>query len=247
MNFSSVSDRTLLGRALRLPLRLVPADLVVPVLQGPARGCRWIVGASTHGCWLGSYEHGKQRAFAAQLTPGSAVYDVGANVGFYTLLAARAVGPRGAVVAFEPLPENLAFLRRHLELNGASQVRIVEAAVSDRGGTARFARGASREMGSLREGGELEVKTLSLDAFVGEGSGPPPDCIKLDVEGGECAALEGARRVLERWRPVVFLATHGPELHARCCELLRQARYALASLDGRSVESTDELLATPLD
>jgi hypothetical protein len=52
--------------------------------------------------------------------------------------------------------------------------------------------------------------------------------------------------VLERWRPVVFLATHGPELHARCCDLLRRARYELASLDGRPVEATDELVASPL-
>jgi predicted RNA methylase len=94
----------------------------MPILQGPGRGIRWIVGAGTHGCWLGSYESEKQAVVAEALGPGMVFYDLGANAGFYTLLAARAVLPGGEVIAFEPLPENISYLRRHVERNGFRNV-----------------------------------------------------------------------------------------------------------------------------
>lgn len=117
MNLSGIPRRSVLGRVLRAPLRLIPPGTVLPVLQGRLRGARWIVGAGTHGCWLGSYEYGKRRLFERLVRPGQVVWDVGANAGFYTLLASRLVGSTGSVVAIEPLPRNLSYLRRHLELN----------------------------------------------------------------------------------------------------------------------------------
>jgi hypothetical protein len=110
LNFSAIPRHAVAGRALRLPLRLIPRSLVVPILQGPLRGARWIVGSATHGCWLGCYERAKQQGFVRILAPGQVVYDLGANVGFYTLLAARRVGPTGEVHAFEPGAENLEFV-----------------------------------------------------------------------------------------------------------------------------------------
>src|SRR6266568_1109680 len=88
INFSALPVGSRTGRILRTFLRLVPREMVVPVLQGRLRGARWIVGSSTHGCWLGTYESPKQHAFAAALRPGDLVVDAGANAGFYTLLAA---------------------------------------------------------------------------------------------------------------------------------------------------------------
>ena len=93
MKVSEISNRSVAGRLLRLPLALIPPALAMPVLQGPLRGYRWIVGSSNHGCWLGSYEYAKQRLFAQMVRSGDVVFDVGANVGFYTLLAACRVGP----------------------------------------------------------------------------------------------------------------------------------------------------------
>ncbi len=74
------------------------------VVQGPLRGKRWIAGSSNHGCWLGSYELAKQRKVIELVRPGMVCWDVGAHVGFYTLLFAELVGPLGRVFAFEPLP-----------------------------------------------------------------------------------------------------------------------------------------------
>src|SRR5437016_2709331 len=123
-DFSAFPIASKTGRILRTFLRLVPRKMVVPVLQGRLRGARWIVGSSTHGCWLGTYESPKQDAFARAIRPGDLVVDAGANVGFYTLLAARIAGPTGRVVAFEPVARNLDYLRRHVELNHVHNVRI---------------------------------------------------------------------------------------------------------------------------
>src|SRR5574341_673203 len=131
MNFSAISSNSGVGIALRYPLRWIPHERVVPVLQGRLRGKRWIVGASVHGCWLGSYEYDKQKRFVREIKKGDVVYDIGAHVGFYTLLASELVGPSGQVIAFEPLPRNLGYLHRHLALNSCKNVTVIEAAVGN--------------------------------------------------------------------------------------------------------------------
>jgi FkbM family methyltransferase len=218
---------------------------VVPVLQGPLRGKRWIVGSATHGCWLGTYERQKSRAFGEAVRPGMVVFDLGANVGFYTLLAAAKTGNDGRVYAFEPLPRNVAFLRRHLAHNGFNNVAIVEAAVSDAPGTAAFEEGSNSCQGRLGDSGRLTVPTVTLDQMVLDGGIPPPEVIKIDIEGGEWHALSGARQVLRTHHPTVFLATHGARLHADCCSLLRELGYTMRGVDGSPVSETDELIAWP--
>jgi FkbM family methyltransferase len=243
LNFSSLSNSLWLGKCARVPLRLIPANAVLPVLQGPLRGLRWIAGSSNHGCWLGSYELPKQLQFTKFIKPGSVVYDLGANVGFYTLLAAVSVGGAGRVFAFEPLPENLAFLHKHLQLNGIENVTVVPSAVTSQVGTARFAPAPGRGMGHLHEAGELQVTTVTLDSIVR--TCPPPQLIKIDIEGAELGVLQGASQMLAVHRPIIFLATHGRDLHGECCRLLIRGGYLLHGIGGQPPEATDELIAIP--
>jgi FkbM family methyltransferase len=217
----------------------------MPILQGTLRGQRWIVGSSTHGCWLGTYEYEKQQLFAKTVRAGFTVYDLGGHVGFYTLLASTRAGISGRVVVFEPLPRNIHYLRRHLALNKAVNVTVVEAAVSDRAGTARFAQGEATMMGHLSDEGALEVKTVALDALIAEHGFPLPQVIKIDIEGGELKALQGAIKTLEIGRPIIFLATHGRELHRNCCELLASLTYDLHSLDSQPLEICSEICGIP--
>jgi len=129
INFSGITDNSVVGKVLRLPLKLIPGGTILPILQGNLKGKKWIVGSSNHGCWLGTYEFAKQRLFSETIREGSVVYDIGAHVGFYTLLASVLVGPKGKVVAFEPLPRNIYYLKKHLRLNQCKNVILVEAAV----------------------------------------------------------------------------------------------------------------------
>jgi hypothetical protein len=95
LNPSAISNRTLLGKVLRLPLRLLPKGMAIPILRGSAKGLKWIVGSSNHGCWLGTYELEKQVALERFVKPGMTVYDIGAQAGFYTLFFSRLVGGGG--------------------------------------------------------------------------------------------------------------------------------------------------------
>src|SRR5215471_5126199 len=106
MDFSSISKDSVRGKLLRLPLRLMPRDVRVPILQGQLKGKWWIAGSNSHGCWLGSYEFDKRRLFEQTIKPGATVFDIGANVGFYTLLSSVLVGSGGKVYTFEPVPSN---------------------------------------------------------------------------------------------------------------------------------------------
>jgi FkbM family methyltransferase len=232
-----------LGRAIRLPLRLVPRDAVLRILSGPLLGRRWIAGAATNGCWLGTYERFAQRIFVEHVRPGSVVYDVGANAGFFTLLASKLSGPSGAVYAFEPMERNLRYIREHLRLNRTGNVQVVPMAVSDRIGPVRFAAAHNPAMGGLAASGEIEVQSTTLDEWASTMA--PPSFIKMDIEGAEHAALSGAVELLRSARPVILLSEHGWEQHERCGRLLESLGYELKLLvDGMS-DGNYVVLATP--
>jgi FkbM family methyltransferase len=209
---------------------------------------RWIAGSAVHGCWLGSYESDKQDLFARTVQRGDAVYDIGANVGFYTLLSSVLAGPSGVVYAFEPLPRNIELLKKHLLLNHIANVQVIESAVADKPGTASFELSGSALQGKL--GGDpaatsITVNVVSLDQIVAERNLRLPRLMKVDVEGAEYDVLVGAEHTIKSARPVIFLATHGADVHRRCCQWLRDHGYSLTALGGESVERTDEILAEP--
>ena len=233
----------MLSKIIRLPLRLVPDRARVRVLSGPLRGSRWIAGASTHGAWLGTYERVAQRAFVDHVRSGGVVFDIGANVGFFTLLASKLVGKRGTVVAFEPLPRNLAILREHVQMNGCANVSVLALAVSDRSGEARLRVAADPAMSGIADDGELAVRTESVDGMLAEGRLPPPAFMKIDVEGGEADVLSGALRTLRAHRPRILLSTHGYAIHERCCALLEREGYRLDLLIDGEVDGNYMLLA----
>lgn len=243
MNFSKINYRSFWGRLLRLPLRLIPKRMAMPIMQGRLRGTKWIVGAGEHGYWLGSYEMNKRLAFEREIAPGTVMYDIGANVGYFSLLAAELVGPKGLVYAFEPLPRNVEFLEKHIKINKCDNIKIVAAAVSDHSGEAHFDLGASTAMGHIAESGGIQVRMVALDEMLAAGELRPPDYMKVDVEGAEYEALKGARTLLEKYHPLLFLDTHQREAHLPTIELLKELGYKFEILDGKSLTATKELIA----
>jgi FkbM family methyltransferase len=229
-----LSGQTLLGRILRLPLHLIPPKAEVRILRGPLRGKKWIVGAGHHACWAGTYEVDRLVAFGETISRGNSVYDVGANVGIYTLLASVKSGPTGKVFAFEPLERNLKHLRRHVMLNQMQNCKILGTAVSNVDGIRRFSTESwDFSMGRLSPEGEIEVRSVTLDSCVyGVEALKPPNVIKIDVEGAEAEVLEGATRVLSEFRPLVFVEVHGGQQHADCSALLRAKGYCIQERHG---------------
>lgn len=253
MKLGLISQKTLAGKILRAPFGLIPPDAKLPILQGKLRGKKWIAGSFFPGCWLGTYEHEKQILFEQLVRSGSVVFDIGAHVGFFTLLASVLVGPGGRVFAFEPLPRNLHYLKEHLQLNAIANAEVIEAAVADTGGVVTFDQGPEGLRGSfariaalgLRGSPEaiINVKTLSLDEEMVKGALPLPHHMKIDVEGGELLVLSGARSLLSEARPTLFLSTHGNAVRQQCCALLWSLGYELSPIIGRSLEDTNEILA----
>lgn len=163
IDFSTLpGSHTWVGKLLRLPLRIVPDGTVLPILQGRLRGKKWIAGSSIHSCWLGSYELEAQQLVIQTVRPGMVAFDIGAHVGFYTLLLAELVGPAGQVIAFEPAPLNIHYLREHIRLNRFANVTVIEAAVADSGGFARFSESVYSSMGQLSANGQLSIRKVSL-------------------------------------------------------------------------------------
>ncbi len=226
-----VPPSSLAGRAIRLPLRLVPRNMVVPVLGGINKGMRWITGAgTTNGCWIGNYEADHFSALRKLVRPGTIAYDVGANAGYYTLAFSRLVGDSGHVYSFEPEAGNGYLLRRHIEINKLRNVTFVQVAVSDSTGMVGFNAELRSGSGEITSSGSYMVPTISLDEFIAAGN-PPPSFIKMDIEGAEGMALEGASSLLSTARAAWLLATHTDELTASCRAVLLRYGYRLAGFD----------------
>lgn len=223
------------GKLVRLPLKLVPDLVPMRILSGPLAGKRWLSTSATHGCWLGTYELQLQREIAARLKYSDVFYDVGANVGFFSLLASYRAAQ---VVAFEPAPRNVELLRHNLALNGRLNVTIVQAAVSDSAGKERFATGRSASQGRLGDAG-YEVKLVSLDSQ----NLPPPSVIKMDIEGAESLALLGAKKLLRKHKPVIFLSSHGWQQHELCWRFLHSLGYSLTLRGDGTVDGQYESIA----
>lgn len=144
-----------------------------------------------------SYEPFQTRLLLDTLRPGDVFADVGAFIGYYTVLAAARVGPKGLVVAFEPDPDTFALLRTNVHDNGLSNVRLFSQALSDSEGLAWLYRAPRTSDNQLsgKPGSGLQVVTTTLDRFFGRGE--RLDVLKLDAEGSEARIFLGMRSTLQ--------------------------------------------------
>ncbi len=160
-----------------------------------------------------SVEAESYRAFAREVEPGFVVFDIGAHIGTYTIIALQVAGPWARVVAYEPHEYNRAHLVRHLQWNGVADRTIVRelcCGAIDTSGDFYFVPGeAAGTSGLLPVEGfqRRKVKVVSLDHEVSE-LGMMPDMLKIDVEGAEWDVLKGAEQILKRRHPVVLLSLH---------------------------------------
>ena len=208
----------------------------LPILSGPARGLRINLHGSFVGFATGTAERPLQEALLAELTPGTTFFDIGANVGFITMLGARLVGPSGTVVAFEPVPQNVAAIRRNLGMNSIGWAQVRETAVGDHSGSAKlivsdvsaFSRLAHVSVPTgARE--TIDVAVSSIDELVARGEVPPPDVVKIDVEGAELEVIEGMRNTITEHRPVLLCEVH--DCNVPYMQLMRSLGYEPVNLD----------------
>lgn len=162
----------------------------------------------------GNFEKYTREIFEDSVKEGNIVLDLGAHLGYYTLIAARKVGPRGKVFAFEPAPINLDFLKKNVDANNYSQrVTIVPKAISDAGGSGKlFLETLDSTMG-YRMGRapddpavkSVVVETISLDEFFIDYK-EPISVIKMDIEGMEFKALRGMQKLLSKNKNIKIIS-----------------------------------------
>lgn len=244
MESSAIAERVarvpLLGAVLRkIGDRLIPRGTLLwtRIQAGPARGLWLLLDARTAAEQRrGVREPDVQQAIRTSLSAGQVFYDVGANVGFFTLLAARQVGPSGAVVAFEPDPDVADRLRRAAEHNEIPNVTVIEAAIWSRKGVVPFERGLTspdrgvgRVVAASEGANRVSVRAITLDEYVAAAA--PPHLVKCDVEGAEVEVFRGALGLLARHRPSVICEVHSAANLQALQELFRQCGYHVRQLE----------------
>ena len=214
--------------------KLVPHDSLawVQVENGPAQGLWLHLNPRTGKSYFeGDGEPEVQDALQKHLRPGMTFYDIGANIGFFSVLAARLVGKEGRVVAFEADPEIVVRFREHVARNEFSWITVEEKAVWSEPRTVLFARtdpAASPDRGlghvvSASGGNTIQVNAESLDDYTL--TQPAPDFLKCDVEGAEVEVFRGARRLLKEKRPGIICEMHSEENHRMLLEELSTSGY----------------------
>lgn len=203
------------------------------------------------------YEPYESKLVREYLKPGMTVYNIGANLGYYALLASECVGPSGNVFAFEPASENLELLRKTVAENNCSNVEICSKAVSQEAGTASLSisstNSGDHRLITMSDREHVEVEVTSVDVFIAEGHAAP-GAIIMDVQGAELDVLRGAESLLASNAPLVLFTEFWPsgldERHTNgareMLQLLTDAGFTQHVIDEKRRSSqkisTEELL-----
>ena len=225
-----------LRRGRRLAQRVAGKAPVIG--EGPGRGLRFDPGPATAGFLSGKYELPVQEALSSLVRPGDVFYDIGANVGYFSILAGRLAGPGGAIYAFEPVPVNASLVERNARLNHLENVQVMRIAISRQTGRSELLL-ASYAGGAVLKGagippdfaGSITVETSTVEDLLKIRKIRPPDIVKIDVEGAELDVLKGMIEVLREKRPKLIIEVDDAnelkceEKLAACREFLRDFRY----------------------
>jgi FkbM family methyltransferase len=213
---------------------------IAEIASGPAKGLRFDAGPHTQRFASGHYERPVQEALAMQVSRGDVCYDIGANLGFFSVLLGRLAGPSGLVYAFEPVPGNASIIERNARLNQLPSVEVLRVALCGVDGReelllAHHVGGAVlKSAGTPPDlAGSLMVETASLDTLVERQRIKPPNIVKIDVEGAEMDVLQGMERVLRKWAPILFVELDD-ETAAACEKKVSMCRSFLHDLGYQS-------------
>ena len=208
------------------------------VEAGPGKGLWFELNPRTGQHYLrGQAETVIQKILEERLREGMVFYDLGANIGLFSLLAARLVGSTGQVISFEPDPETAVRLERNIARNGYQNMTVIQGGVWSTTGTRRFkvADASSPDHGvgrlAAEDAGEkdIAVECVALDDIATKIAAP--DAIKCDVEGAEIEVLLGAKQILMEHKPWIVCELHSDDNRIAAGEILKQFNYRIETVD----------------
>jgi len=244
----------LLNSILRSIARIYAEGSIVTIKSGFATGYKWKRHHRfVNGYWLGIYELPLQQTLVHELQKGDVFYDIGANAGFFSLVAAHCVGENGSVFAFEPLPSNAKAIEEIFTINNLTNCHLVRVAVTNHIGQVSFSTSDDNSTAHITSvSGRIKMDTfqvpaLTLDEFIQ--TSPLPNLIKIDVEGAEHLVLKGAEKLLNGAnQPKIIVEVHTQNNNDFLWDFLTNLGYRLFSLKREPLKRSDyahHLLALP--
>jgi FkbM family methyltransferase len=194
--------------------RVAVSDTQIYPCQGPLQGYRMCIDWKRFRSFVyGTWEPEVIDAVVSTIKPGMTVIDIGAHIGYYSLLFAKFAGPSGRIFSFEPLPGNFALLQKNVQLNNLQYVTPLNLALFSHSGEITITVPDGQHNpgnGSVyidHGAQQFRVQSVTLDHFCAT-SAIQPDFLKIDVEGAELAVLLGGRTTIERFRPNMLIELH---------------------------------------
>jgi len=159
--------------------------------------------------YFGSFEPFETEIVKKLIKIGNNVLDIGANIGYFSLIFAKLVGNNGRVYAFEPEPENFRILKKNLEINHYNNTMAIQKAISDKNHTIKLFLGENTSTHSIYQSSEtsafIDIESIKLDDF-SDIQNKRIDFIKIDIEGAEIDAFKGMKNVLQKNSQVTILS-----------------------------------------
>lgn len=233
--------------------RIPTAESQVFACRGVLEGFRMSIDWSRFRSFVyGTWEPEVTNVVSAIVKPGMTVIDLGAHIGYYTLIFAKRVGPAGRIAAFEPLPANFGLLTKNIGLNQLHNVEIFPQAAFSRIGEVivnvpdDVPNSGDASVCHARGTKQLSVPAITLDSFCAS-KGFRPDIVKMDVEGAEYDVLIGAQQTITRCHPKMLIELHhfdGDRSAHPVPDLLTGWGYQVECLEHSQL--TSHILATPV-
>jgi FkbM family methyltransferase len=215
-----------------------PSQLSTVILGGPLNGKKFYMPQpESIGMILGRYEEHIVEAFREFIQPGMILYDVGAHVGYHSLIMNQLLNNAGRVYAFEPNPVNFLSLQNNILINECQNIIPINKALSDKTECVKFATFRYSLVGHIEtectpeDGIIQDVDAVSIDDLVFCEGHPAPQIIKIDVEGAENRVVRGLQETVAQFSPVI-IAEVRPESFCEISDILGKSGYQSKILDG---------------
>lgn len=224
-------------------------DIFANIYKGDLKGYKFLAD-NPDGYFTNTYENENFSYVLNEIKnkPDSIIYDLGANIGYFSLLCSAA-SDKAKIFCFEPIPDNMSILCHHLLVNHIKNVFPVNMAISDHFGLVDFSADNISHSYTYKQTSEhygnrevnIKVGVISLDILINELQFSKPDIIKIDVEGAEYDVLKGAIEVIKIYKPKILLSTHEAHIKGiekKCLGFLDDINYSCIKIENELTRPT---------
>jgi FkbM family methyltransferase len=235
--------------------RVLKLNAIFKIRSGIMKSVKWHSSIPDSRYIIGNYESNLANTRQSEVIQGKRFIDIGANAGYFSLLASRYGEPFKIHIAIEPMPGNIDLLKNHLEINDINNVIIEQIAISDKEGVIEFsnsdnlAANTYKKESTMFNNKTITVKTIDLNTFAIQNKLDDNCFIKIDVEGAELDVLKGGLTYLKTFKPKLLLATH--DCHVKnvkkdCLDILESIGYKYVVLDDIKIDGQEDFLCIPV-